>query len=163
MSRKVIDMSKSLVESNSFRSVTRFRWVILIAACLMLLMSVRFSRSYVLALFGNGEAMYYLSCEYERDGSIYVRRNLYKSDYWVRKSASRGNIRAIIAIKNQWEISNGKEVVYWLRRGVEFGHPWCAEQLAWGYRCGMYGLPMDPVLEAKYRAIAADLEKKNGK
>ncbi|MBP1628385.1 MAG: hypothetical protein H6Q00_2860 [Holophagaceae bacterium] len=135
------------------------RWAILWIA-ILLLMLIPFSRAYILARLGNSDAMYFLSCEYGRDNSMYVRRNNYKSNYWIRKSASSGNIHAIVSIECMWSVLKPEEVVYWLRRGVEFGHPWCADRLAWGYRCGMYGLPMDPVMEANYRKIEKELQNK---
>ena len=80
--------------------------------------------------------------------------------YWIRRSAAKGNLSAIKLIWMRWQVTGPEEVVFWFHKGVEFGHPWCADKLAWGYRCGMYGLPMDPVMEAKYRAIAKDLKMK---
>jgi len=111
MSRQITDQRESQHDDEKCKSVTKYRKVIWVTSCLTILMSVKFSRSYVLACFGNSDAMYFLACEYGRDNSIYVRRNNYKSNYWIRKSASKGNLGAIITIKNKWGITNYQEVL----------------------------------------------------
>ena len=111
-------------------------------------------RYYTLAYLGNSEAMYILGRDYFKNPTeIVFFSNGQRGYYWLRRSASRGNLDAIMNIEMGWFMANPKEVVYWLEKGISFGHPWCAEQLARGYWLGLYGLKVDPVKEAEYRAI----------
>ena len=111
-------------------------------------------RCYSMAYLGDSEAMFVLGRDYQTDPSrIVLCSNGYRGYYWLRRSASRGNLDAIMYFEAGWFMANPKEVVYWLEKGVGFGHPWCAEQLARGYWLGLYGLKVDPVKEAEYRAI----------
>ena len=115
------------------------------------------ARYYSLAYIGNSEAMYYLADEYYKNPGELLQSNGRLGDYWIRKSAGKGNLDAIKLVEAGWSVLNPKEVIYWLEKGVDFGHPWCAEQLARGYWLGLYGLKIDPVKEAEYRAIGKRL------
>jgi len=115
-------------------------------------------RLYILSYLGDSDAMYHLADEYATQSSkVVFRQDGYRRDYWIRRSANKGNIDAIRFIDIAWGRVNPHEVVFWLQKGVEFDHPWCAEQLARGYHFGLYELKIDPLKEAKYREIGARL------
>jgi hypothetical protein len=132
--------------------------VIFIGLYLFLMAISPLVRLYTLAYMGNSEAMYNLADEYGKHPSKIVwRPNVYRGSYWIRKSANKGNLHAIQYIDIAWGRVNPDEVVIWLRKGIEFDHPWCAEQVARGYKFGLYGLPIDKVKEVEYRNIGARL------
>ena len=125
---------------------------------LILLFTSPFVRYYSLAYLGNSEAMCVLGIDYfKHPCEIVFSPNGYTGYYWLHRSASKGNLGAIMFLETGWSVADPKEVVYWLEKGVGFGHPWCAEQLAIGYGFGLYRLKIDPVKEAEYRAIGKRL------
>ena len=125
---------------------------------LILLFMSPFVRYYSLAYLGSSEAMCILGIDYRSNKpEIVYYHDGARGLYWLRRSALRGNLSAIMYFEAGWFMANPKEVVYWLDKGVGFGHPWCAEQLARGYWLGLYGLKIDPVKEAEYRAIGKRL------
>jgi len=116
------------------------------------------ARLYILVYSGNSDAMYRLALEYDSDQSkVVFRSNGYLGTYWIRKAANKGNIHAIRYIEVAWGRTAPSEVVFWLKKGIEFKHPWCAEQLAIGYKFGLYGLPIDMEKAAHYREIGSQL------
>jgi TPR repeat protein len=134
------------------------RIIVVAIICIFLVAISPLARLYTMAYLGSSEAMYCLGKEYLKIHSdIILRPSGYRGAYWLRRSAKRGNLHAIGFIERAWCISDPKEVVQWLHKGVEFGHPWCAEQLAIGYKYGLYGLPRDKEKEAEYRQIGLRL------
>ena len=135
-------------------------WIVGSIVCIYLFVLVVFplARYYSLAYMGNSEAMFVLGDNYlNSQCNIVFSPNGRRGYYWLRRSLSKGNLHAIKCYEAGWFMANPKEVVYWLEQGVGFGHPWCAEQLARGYWLGLYGLKIDPVKEAEYRAIGKRL------
>jgi len=127
---------------------------VIVSLHLMLMAISPLVRLYTLAYLGSSEAMYHLADEYYmHPSSVVFRPNAYRGDYWIRKSASKGNLHAIQFIEIAWGRVNSDEVVTWLQKGIEFEHPWCAEQLAKGYQFGLYGLTIDKNKVVEYRKI----------
>ncbi len=127
-------------------------------------------RLYVAAWTGSSEAMWRIADEYYRIpyGGIYAglfHHDNAKGDYWMRRSANKGNLVAFQRIIQQWDISNPHEVVYWLKHGCDLGIPWCAEELARAYEMGLYQLPIDSSKTGKVREydnLAVELHLKKG-
>lgn len=91
---------------NAFRKGEVGFWIIIVFSAiliiyLLLLVSSRLVRLYTFAYAGNSKAMYILADEYYKISSDLVKGNFYKGDYWLRRSASKGNFDAIFRINRR--------------------------------------------------------------
>ena len=135
---------------------------ILILVWGILMATSPFVRLYSLAYLGNSDAMCKLSDEYYTTNGKVVKENWPKGDYWLRRSAKKYDPLAMYRIHQRWGQINSKEAVYWLDYGAKGGMPWCAEQLAQGYKFGYYYLTRDPVMARKYDDLAVEIRQKQG-
>ena len=71
----------------------------------------------------------------------------------IIKSAKKGNVHAIKHLVDMWQILDQPQTAYWLKYGVGYDQPWCAEELSRAYEFGLYGLKRDPAKRAEYQAI----------
>ena len=128
--------------------------IVIIAAYAFICWCSLFVRVYTLAYFGNSEAMYILGRDYQTDPPKIVLFSDQQIGYnWIIRSAKKGNEHAIKILVSTWQILDKPQVVYWLKYGVGFDRPWCAEELSRAYEFGLYGLKRDPVKSTEYQAI----------
>jgi len=113
-----------------------------------------FVRLHTLACLGNSEAMYLLG----RDYMTYWPKIVFYSDQQkgydlLIRSAQKGNEHAIKKLVSMWRVLDKRQVVFWLKYGIGFDRPWCAEELSRAYEFGLYGLERNPVKASEYRIL----------
>ncbi len=97
------------------------------------------------ARMGDPKAMYDLGMEYEKLAGGVVRRDGYKSVYWLRKAAENGQVKANYEL-GQMMYSTPEGPMHWFLLGAEKGDRYCMVEVAKAYeaRDGLYiGVPYD--------------------
>ena len=109
-----------------------------------------------MASLGNSRSMYYLARDYYRMGPA---ENVPKGDYWMRRSANRGNKDAMWQLFCRFQVSNSTEAIYWLKKRADLNDYMALSEQGKGYKYGMYGLPKDESMAQKYFQLAHDANK----
>ncbi len=91
------------------------------------------------AHLGNPDAMYKLGLEYEKDYGGVVRRDGYKSVYWLRKAAEAGKLEAYWLL-GQMMYRTPEGPMHWFLLGAEKGDRRCMVEVAKAYQAqdGLY-------------------------
>ncbi|MBK8726343.1 MAG: sel1 repeat family protein [Holophagaceae bacterium] len=130
-------------------------WIIYVIINIILLswFSSPRNRLRFVASFGNSKSMYYLARDYYKMGPA---ENVPKGDYWMRRSANKGNKDAMWELFNRFQSSRSEEAVYWLRKRADLNDFMALSELGKGYEYGMYGLPKNDA-EAKNYYLKAQV------